>query len=438
MSASTSGRGAHGIIDQAIARHRAGELDRARRLYETVLAADPANATALHFLGVLLHQRGHSDRGLASIDEALRHAPDYVDAHNNRGNVLKELGRLEPAFHAYRRVVDLQPAHADAWNNLGVLLRGRGVYDEADAAYRQALAANPAHVAAWQNLGNLLARQHRVADAVVAYRRVLALRPRQAAAYDALGRTLCRAGQVPEAIAVYEAWLRVDPGNSVATHLLQACRGGVVPARASNGYVRDTFDAFAGSFDQVLDQLGYQVPALIADILARHGPAPDGTLLVVDAGCGTGLCAPFLRQRARRLVGVDLSPGMLARARARGAYDDLIEAELTTWLALQRPVHDLVVCADTLCYFGALEPVLAATAAALGPDGRLVFTVEQAADGVATHQLTASGRYSHGEAYVHRALAGAGLAPEAVEPAVLRREIGADVRGLVVSAVRAS
>lgn len=401
-----------------------------------MLAADPTHVTALHFLGVLYHQRGQSERGVASIEQALRLAPAYADAHNNLGNVLKELGRLEPAFRAYRRVVDLIPTHADAWNNLGVLLRGQGLYDEADQAYRQAIAANPSHVAAWQNHGNLLARLRRFDDAVAAYSRVLALRPRHSAAYDALGRTLYRAGKVAEALEVYAQWLRVDPGNSVATHMLMACRGGAAPARASNDYVRDTFDAFAGSFDQVLDQLGYQAPALIAELLERMLPAPDGALVVADAGCGTGLCAPFLRPRARRLVGIDLSSGMLARARARTLYDELVEAELSTWLAGQRPVHDLIVSADTLCYFGALAQVTAGAATALRPGGRLVFTVERADDGVPTYQLTSSGRYSHAQPYVRRALAEAMLTAVDIVPVVLRQEVGHDVHGLMVSARR--
>jgi predicted TPR repeat methyltransferase len=251
-----------------------------------------------------------------------------------------------------------------------------------------------------------------------------------------MGRTLYRAGKVTEALEVYAEWLRVDPGNSVATHMLMACRGGEAPARASDDYVRDTFDAFAGSFDQVLDQLGYRAPTLIAELLARILPAPDNALVVADAGCGTGLCAPFLRPRARRLVGIDLSSGMLARARARKTYDELIEAELTTWLARQRPVHDLIVSADTLCYFGSLESVLSGAATALRPGGRLVFTVEQAEDGVTAYQLTSSGRYSHAEPYLRDALAGAMFTAVDIVPAVLRQEIGHDVQGLLVSARR--
>jgi predicted TPR repeat methyltransferase len=423
-------------IDKAIALHRGGHLDQAARLYQAVLAADPDHVDALHFLGVLHHQRGRSEAAVASIEQAILLAPDYADAHNNLGNVLKELGRLEPAFRAYRRVVELVPGHADAWNNLGVVLRGQGLYDEADQAYAQAIAANPAHTPAWQNRGNLLARLRRFDEAAAAYTRVLELRPRNTAAYDALGRTLYRAGKVDAALQVYQEWLKATPGNSIATHMLAACRGEAAPARASNDYVRETFDAFAGSFDQVLDQLGYRAPTLIAARLDAVLPAADGSLVVADAGCGTGLCADFLRPRARRLVGIDLSPGMLTRARARSAYDELVEAELSVWLGRQRPVFDLIVSADTLCYFGALDTVCAAAATALRPGGRLVFTVERARDGVETYQLDPSGRYSHSGQYVRESLAGAALDRIAIAPVVLRREVGHEVHGLLVSAER--
>ena len=58
--------------------------------------------------------------------------------------------------------------------------------------------------------------------------------------------------------------------------------------------------------------------------LERIEGAPRGELEIVDAGCGTGLLAPHLRPYARRLVGVDLSPKMLEKARAmeEGSVND--------------------------------------------------------------------------------------------------------------------
>jgi predicted TPR repeat methyltransferase len=159
--------------------------------------------------------------------------------------------------------------------------------------------------------------------------------------------------------------------------------------------------------------------------------------MIADAGCGTGLCAGFLRPRAKRLLGVDLSSGMLARARARKTYDELIESELAAWLGSRQQEFDLIVSADTLCYFGALDQAVAGAAGALRPGGRLVFTVEKAAEGVADYHLDPTGRYSHAETYVRRMLAEAGLDAIAIEHVVLRKERGFEVHGLLASARRA-
>ena len=423
-------------VEKAMLLHRAGKLDQARRLYENLLSIDRDHVTVLHFLGMLHHQCGDSDSAIASIQRAIELDPAYADAHNNLGNIFRETNQLEAALREYRRVVELVPGHADAWNNLGVMLRGRGQYEEAKRAYTRAIELDASHVAAWQNRGNLLARLNEIDDAIAAYRRVLALRPNDTVTYDALSRTLYRAGKIDAAIAVYHEWLLVDPGNAVAEHMLAAATGAVAPERASDRYVRETFDAFAGSFDQVLDQLGYRAPSLIGEFLDRVLPDADAALVIADAGCGTGLCARFLRPRATRLVGVDLSAGMLARARALKQYDELTEAELSGWLAAQQHQYDLIISADTLCYFGALGQALSGAASALRPGGRLVFTVEKVGDGVDEYILNPTGRYSHAESYVRRTLAAASFESVEIEQVVLRRERGHEVNGLLASAQR--
>jgi predicted TPR repeat methyltransferase len=423
-------------LEKAISLHRAGRLDEAGRLYDQIVAADPRNASAWHFLGVLQHQTGNSDAAITSISRALELDPSYADAYNNLGNVLRETNLHDSALRAYEGAVAIAPGHADAWNNIGVIRSGRGEYAEAEQAYTRALELNPTHVAAWQNRGSLAARLSEFDASLAAFRRAIELRPGDTVAYNGLSRMLYRAGKIDEAIAVYKEWLAVDPDNAVARHMMAASTGSAAPVRASDTYVRATFDNFAGSFEQVLDRLGYQAPSLIAGFLDRVVPHADATLTIADAGCGTGLCADFLRPRAKRLVGVDLSSGMLARARARKAYDELIESELAAWLAGRSQEFDLIVSADTLCYFGALEQALAGAAHALRPGGRVVFTVERAADSAPDYHLDPTGRYSHAEKYVRQVLAAAGLDSIAVEPVVLRRERGQEVHGLLASARR--
>ena len=423
-------------LDKALALHRAGRLEDAGRLYEQILAADPGNASAWHFVGVVYHQLGNSDAAVSAIIRALELDPRYADAANNLGNVYRECGQFDDALAAYERAVAILPGHADAWNNIGVMRSGRMQYDEAEKAYARAVEIDPRHLAAWQNRGNLAARVEKFEMSIAAFRSVIAMRPGDARAYDGLSRTLYRAGRIDDAIAVYQEWLAADPDNAVARHMLAACTGATTPQRASDKFVRDTFDAFAGSFDRVLDQLGYRAPALIAEFLERELPAADASLIIADAGCGTGLCAEFLRRRAAQLLGVDLSAGMLAEARKRKAYDELIESELAAWLSSRTEEFDLIVSADTLCYFGALDQAVSGAAGALRPGGRIVFTVERAADDVAEYKLDPTGRYSHAENYVRGVLAAAGLDAIAIEHVVLRRERGKEVQGLLASAQR--
>jgi len=71
----------------------------------------------------------------------------------------------------------------------------------------------------------------------------------------------------------------------------------------------------------------------------------------VDLGCGTGLCGVWLRGRAARLVGVDLSARMLEIAAARRdeagqpLYDQVVQEDVGVALAAMRNI-ELVVAAD--------------------------------------------------------------------------------------------
>ena len=94
--------------------------------------------------------------------------------------------------------------------------------------------------------------------------------------------------------------------------------------------------------------------------------------------------------------------------------------------------------ADTLCYFGALEAAIAGAANALRPGGRIVFTVERAADEVRDYHLDPTGRFSHAERYVQDTLGASGFDSISIEHVVLRSERGKEVHGLLASATRTS
>ncbi|MEO8629195.1 MAG: tetratricopeptide repeat protein [Betaproteobacteria bacterium] len=423
-------------LSVAMQLHRAGQLDEGETVYRRILEVAPDYPDALHYLGVLTHQRGRSVDAIELIEKSIALDPTQPDRYNNLGNVLVELGRLPEAANAYGEAVALQPEHADAYNNLGAVLKAQSRFKEAAEAFQKAIDLNPEHINAYNNLGNLLSARGMVKEAVAYYCKAITLMPNHPQSRKLLGIAYYSIGQVEAAANVFREWLRDEPNHPVAQHMFSACSGHDVPARASDAYVEATFDSFAGSFDEKLGRLEYRAPQLIAEALAKACAAPAKNLIALDAGCGTGLCGPLIAPYVSHLVGVDLSAGMLAKAQGRALYDDLVKAELTAYLQSKLDAFDLIVSADTLVYFGRLEPVIEAAARALRNQGLLIFTVEETADADAEHRINPHGRYSHSRAYVERTLSAAGLEVRAIESAALRMEGGNPVTGLVVTAAK--
>ncbi|MGH8219325.1 MAG: tetratricopeptide repeat protein [Steroidobacteraceae bacterium] len=422
----------------AVLLQQRGRLDDAEKIYRAVLEGIPEHADASHFLGVLAHQRGDDAEAAALIEALLARFPDNADAWSNLGIVRRSAGQLGLAAEAFRRAIALDARHANAYSNLAILLRAEGRIEEAEAAYRQAIAIDPEHARAWHNLGVLLEGRGQVPEAVQAYCRATVLEPGNAEAKRLLAHAYCTLGELPKAIEVLESWLASEPAHPIATHLLAACCGENVPGRASDACVESMFDSFASSFDAKLQRLRYQAPQLVARVLSESLPPPAKGLLIADLGCGTGLCGPLLAPYARELVGVDLSVGMLERARERAVYDELVREELSGYLARHDARFDVIVSADTLVYFGELGNVLAAMARALRPGGISAFTLEKAADEPASgYRLETHGRYTHAEGYVRGLLAALHLDPLIVN-VELRMEAGRPVAGMLVRTMRRS
>lgn len=406
-------------------------------IFEALFKAAPGHPDVLHFLGIVLHRAGKLAEAAELIRLAIDAVPDFPDYHLNLGNVLVELGDIDGALCEFEETRRLRPESADAWSNLGSMYRAKERFEDAEQAYLKAIELDPSHVGAHNNLGVLFSRCGAPARALDYFCKAIVLSPSHTDSYRLLGIAHAKLGQLDEAAKVYRRWIEIEPDNPVPRHHLAACLGSDVPERASDDYVARTFDAFASSFeDQLQNRLSYRAPQLVCELLAARLPPPAKRLAVLDAGCGTGLCGPLIAPWAETLTGVDLSGGMLEKARGKQCYDRLEKAELTEFLLQQPRAYDAVVSADTLCYFGSLAQVTAAAAAALRPGGCLAFTVERLTEepALAAFRIEPTGRYTHSAEHVRGCLVAAGLVDIRLDHAHLRTEGGKPVDGLLVFA----
>jgi len=306
--------------------------------------------------------------------------------------------------------------------------------DEAAALYKRILKLDPDHQAALHSLGIIHYDRDDYVPAVDYMLKALAQDPEDIYVHSNLGKSLyglVHMGEKKTAKRIARQWAADYPDNRIALHMAAAVTGDGLPDRANDAYVAQTFDEFADTFDSKLEELNYRAPELLGTALARH--VDKAGLRILDAGCGTGLCAPHLRPMARKLEGIDLSEEMLALARKRKLYDRLDKAELTEALQTRSTRYDIAVAADVLCYFGDLTAVFGAMGAALRPGGLFAFTLEthrKAKD----YDLGISGRYTHAAKYVRKSLVEAGFSLVEAGEEQLRTEYALPVKGLVVVA----
>ena len=196
-----------------------------------------------------------------------------------------------------------------------------------------------------------------------------------------------------------------------------------------------TFDSFAASFESKLAKLSYRAPALVGAMLDDTGLRA----IAEPRRSRHGLRHRSVRSAdscryARRLTGIDLSGGMLTHAQEKQVYDELLQIELTEYLRGQSDAFDVIVSADTLVYFGALEQRHRRGGRRAPARRLLIFTLEH---GAAPRRPTIISRRTADIRTRGRTSSGCsqqtGLIAE-IGQAELRMESGVPVAGLVVRA----
>lgn len=149
---------------------------------------------------------------------------------------------------------------------------------------------------------------------------------------------------------------RTDDGQRESGEHLSATRAYYDEFAARYEAKRDGRDP--GGYHDLLDELE-------VGFVERFGRGGD----VLEVGCGTGLIMRRIAAFARSTRGVDLSPGMLAQARARGL--DVLEASATT-LPFPDASFDVACSFKVLAHVRDIRLALAEMARVVRPGGHVL------------------------------------------------------------------
>tara|TARA_R110002126_G_C10490321_1_gene503692 strand:- start:28262 stop:29770 length:1509 start_codon:yes stop_codon:yes gene_type:complete len=351
-----------GII--SLTRH---ELDAAEKAFQSVLAQHKEHADALANLGVIALKRDQGQQAITYFSQALAFDKHHEDARNNLAATFMHYDRFENALTHYALLLETYPNNLEYHYNAGVAEMMLGQLEHATKHFELILKHTPTHHACLTNLASIAQRL----------------------------------GQSHKAVDYLTQAHDVNPDDKSSQFMLDAFKHGKEQRPACPEYAQNLFDNYALHYEKhMTETLGYSVPRHMAQVLHQLIPSLQ-VERALDLGCGTGLSGIILRELSQHLTGVDLSPKMLAHAREKAIYDELIEAEIITYLTQLTPKNttfDLITAADVLPYLGDLSPLFEHVKTCLAPRGLLIVTHEIC--DAANWMLQTTARFAHHPRYL--------------------------------------
>jgi predicted TPR repeat methyltransferase len=421
-------RSAQARFNLANALQAQGKLSEAETEYEATLQIEPGLAVAWSMLAQARVGLRKYDEAEVAATRALALDPRMGEAHYTLGNISDDLGDTERARAHFHQATEFLPKLPDAHWRLGQTLMKLKEYSGAAESFQVVLNIDPGLARVHAAMGDSFYQRKLHGRAENCYRKALALSNDYLDAHLGLAFSLRAMERNDEFAKQLSECLRIDPNDGQIRHLLAAVRG-ETPPTAPADYVRKVFDGYADNFDsQLVGALNYHIPEILHELVSQQVAPSANSLDIIDLGCGTGLCAPLFRGMARTLHGVDLSPRMIEKARARNLYDTLKIGDVTASLKSKVAAWDFAISTDVFIYVGDLQEIFVACFSALKPGGLFAFSVESGDDSE-TFVLRNTGRYAHASGYIRSLSAATGFHEVTCRNVVVRKEGLEDIQG---------
>ena len=166
------------LVNKAIALHKLGFLELAKKNYGFAITINPQNAVAHFNLGCTLQEmyfEGAVQLAIKSYEVSISLNPQDTSAYNNLGNALKEQGFYPDAIRCFKSALNINPNLAVSYYNKGTTEFIAKSYFQATLDLIKAVELDPHSYMSWNNLGNSYKELAEYKNALMSYERVLNL-----------------------------------------------------------------------------------------------------------------------------------------------------------------------------------------------------------------------------------------------------------------------
>lgn len=445
-------------------------------LYKKALALNPQSFVALQNLATIYYELKKYEKTIEFAEKALECQANNFAALMNLGNAYYALGKNEDALNYYHEAYQLNSNSYNVLLNLASTHYNLGKFPEAVEFAEKAIEKRPISSDPYIVAGNALIELFRNEEATVFLKKASEIAPASAWLCNSIANMFQKMGDWKQclyytwkafglkqghvsaddhinlAYILYEAvddgqtdlverylqrWENFYPNNPIVHHACCALRHEQKLEDMDLSYVKQMFDGFASSFDDILSELDYKVPTLIAEKLKNNLKTKlFKKQSILDLGCGTGLCVEAMLHYFpnEEYYGVDVSEKMLERAERKNIYTALYADDIITFLDNNEMLFHAIIAGDVLTYAGNLKPIFRRLTSALRINGWFCFSVSKNTFDNSDYFLTPSGRFVHSLGYVRRLLKYYGFKAIAIDEAVLRREGAREIQGYVILA----
>lgn len=204
------------MLDDALEKHRQGDLPGAEAIYQQLLDDEPDNHELLHLFALLRQDQGQLDEAQSMLARAIELKPDAATFHATLGGVFQAQGNLDEARSALEKALELNSNLVQAHLALGYLHMVNGELEQSERSFQTVLRMEPDSVPAMLNMANLNLLGGHVDQAVAYAQQAVEHKPNETVVQTTLGRAMAAQGHAAFAEQCFRNALKIRPDYPVA------------------------------------------------------------------------------------------------------------------------------------------------------------------------------------------------------------------------------